>query len=508
MPRFIPIADRRTDKYLRNMFTAHIPATTMISEDHGKGQFEAEKKRAVFAKELQPNSKLMTWAITIDVDRKMGLYADVDSEYLVPRWNIASVNPKNGHAHLTYLLQSPVSHGATSHQKPQALLEKIQRKLTLALGGDVAYNRKLTYNPLHAHRHTYVNDNPAYQLMDLAEELDDVKLPLRKVDVFKPSDMGGVIVGERNVQLFNTLRMWAYKYVGTFSDEEQHNFEIACNLQAHRFNHTMHVPLDMGEVHQVFKSVFRWVWRRREQLASRVGGYVKKAVEHVTLMKQKANILSRISRVEDGISRVYNAVKETGSTVGKVLAQATGYSERTIRRYRKHINMWAEKLAERGPIDAPIAVSAVNEGADIYTFRYLDRPASEDVANGANADSQPETPTARQHTHSTATHNHTREGAAEYPQKFASHVAENDAPVSTNCHIPVDMPAYIQPSRQVVAPATPAAPKRALFGWIADAARRYGCDAVDVLTNYILPPKAPSDDYTYTTDDGDESWQM
>lgn len=506
MPRFIPIADRRTDKYLRNMFTAHIPATTMISEDHGKGQFEAEKKRAVFARELQPNSKLMTWAITIDVDRKMALYADVDSEHLVPRWNIASVNPKNGHAHLTYILQSPVSHGPTSHQKPQALLEKIQRKLTLALGGDVAYSRKLTYNPIHAHRHTYVNDNPAYQLMDLAEELDDVKLPLRKVEVFQPGNMGNVIVGERNVQLFNTLRMWAYKYVGTFSDEEQHQFEITCNLQAHRFNVSMPVPLDMNEVHQVFKSVFRWVWKRREQLASRVGGYVKKTIEAVTAVRKKANRLSSFSRMEDALNKIEKAMIATGSTVGRILAQATGYSERTIRRYREHIEIRAKRVLKRGPVDAPIAVSAVNGGADIYTFRYLDRPASGDVASDASNEGQPETPTACQHTRSTTTHSPTREDAAEYPQKFATHVAENNIPVSTNYHIPVDMPAYIQPSRQTVESVTPVAPKRALFGWIADAARRYGCDAVDVLTSYILPPKAPSDDYTYTTDDGDESW--
>lgn len=98
--------------------------------------------------------------------------------YGVPSAQLGHPEPRNGHAHLGYVLASPVSRTLKARATPQRFLARIQHGLTMALDADRAYTHRLTKTPDHPTWRTFWERPDPYELGELRDYLGD-RLPLR-----------------------------------------------------------------------------------------------------------------------------------------------------------------------------------------------------------------------------------------------------------------------------------------------------------------------------------------
>lgn len=275
--------------YQRSLFSASLPRWLACSDDPAAyGVDRLPREQAIRRAYIDPNPAAMLWAMVFDIDRPEAATAWQDAPTDLPRPNWITQNPRNGHAHLGYVLAAPVSRTLKARGTPQRLAARVQHGLTLALDADRAYTHRLTKTPDHATWRTFWERREPYELLELRDYLGDA-LPLRIAR--------REAVGEgRNVCLFDGLRRWAYRARLDFNDRDE--WERACRAQADALN-TFAAPLSAREAGQVAKSVAGWTWKHITPAAfaeiQRKRGWRRGALESAAAMDLTADIL-RFSR--------------------------------------------------------------------------------------------------------------------------------------------------------------------------------------------------------------------
>jgi hypothetical protein len=208
--------------------------------------------------EIAPDPPGWLTALRFDIDTEGGGAAWIEAELPAP--NLVIVNPRNGHAHLVYLLGAWVQ---TDFSDPRRLkvvryAAAIERAYTAALGADSAYTGRFHHNPLSDVYVTKIGRDAPYSLDELACYVD-LNEPTKKKS--PPIGIG------RNVETFDRLRRWAYVAVadwrigtydawyGAVADRGE---QIAADVGAA----SPRGPLKANEVGHIVKSVARWVWER------------------------------------------------------------------------------------------------------------------------------------------------------------------------------------------------------------------------------------------------------
>ena len=178
-----------------------------------------------------------------------------DADLPPPNWTIT--NPRNGHAHLCYVLEKPVYFGFASSQRPKRFVDAIRKAYSVALGADQNYVGPLAKNPLHPSWLTEPLRASAYSLDELAEYVD-----LRGVSGLWVRTKARAV--GRNVALFDDLRKWAYQNVAVLRDRgvAYDGFAAIVFTEAQVRNEFGAVsPLSYREVRGLAKSVATWVWK-------------------------------------------------------------------------------------------------------------------------------------------------------------------------------------------------------------------------------------------------------
>lgn len=158
---------------------------------------------------IQPNTKTLIWRLVFDIDRPCAAYAWEDKN--LPPFNWAATNPKNGHAHVAYELEIPVSL-LDKTTKAARLLLAVKHELAMRLGADMAFAGNICKNPIHSAWHTIEFRKESYSLSELADWVD-LKGKTAKKEI--NTDIESYLVG-RNATLFDHLRFWAYRAVREF----------------------------------------------------------------------------------------------------------------------------------------------------------------------------------------------------------------------------------------------------------------------------------------------------
>lgn len=233
-----------------DLFRELTPAGMWCTDDPARyGQRHLPKLDALRHAYIDPNPKGRVWAMVFDIDRPGAALAWDDNHMPCPNW--IAENPANGHAHLGYVLEAPVSRTDASRGKPIRLLARIECAMTNALDADRAYSHRLTKNPGHPRWRTYWERGRPYGFDELREYLPD-NLPLRIT--------AATATGEgRNVALFDGLRRWAYRNRLAYSQYEA--WHAACRQRARVLNEFAH-PLPLNEAMHTAKSVAKWTWAR------------------------------------------------------------------------------------------------------------------------------------------------------------------------------------------------------------------------------------------------------
>ncbi len=168
-------------------------------------------------------------------------------------------HPRNGHAHLIYLLGGWVrtDFGDPSRLKVVRYAAAIERAYATAFGADTAYSGRFHHNPLSAAYVTKVGRDAPYSLAELAQYVD-LATPATKRP---PVGLG------RNVEVFDRLRRWAYTAIADWRIGTDHAWHEAVARRAAQIAADVGAasprgPLKQNEVGHIVKSVARWVWER------------------------------------------------------------------------------------------------------------------------------------------------------------------------------------------------------------------------------------------------------
>ena len=204
---------------------------------------------------LQINPPSQAHYLIFDVDRPMAAYAWEDNNLAPP--NFATVNPKNGHAHLVYKLSAPVTTSANGTLKPLRYLAAIERAYSLELGADGGYSGLITRNP-YKHR-TLCLHTQGYDLAELADWL--------KSDIgFYPPQKETASGFGRNVALFDTVRAWAYQAIRLYRAQGRARLFDAWFTELYDYAITINAqypePLQLSEVRSTARSIAKYCWKQ------------------------------------------------------------------------------------------------------------------------------------------------------------------------------------------------------------------------------------------------------
>ena len=209
------------------------------------------KKTAIQKPYIQYNPPCLISSLVFDIDRSDAYFAWSDANLPTPTW--IAQNPKNCHAHIGYMLATPV---CTTHRARQNVIEylaKIEQAYSLALGADRGYSGLITKNPCHQTWENHIFDVQPYELGYLA---DFVELTELKTDLKEVSGLG------RNCMMFDTVRFWAYEAIRAYRGS---NFDVWLGKvleQCQNANSAFIEPLPYSEVKATAKSIARYCWKK------------------------------------------------------------------------------------------------------------------------------------------------------------------------------------------------------------------------------------------------------
>lgn len=207
---------------------------------------------------IQYNPPAMIHWLAFDVDRPHQGF-DPYWENLAPP-NIIVISPESRHAHYLYGIAAGVSTTSASRDAPRRLLSAIDEGYRHALGADPGFTQLICKNPLHEHWMVELLRADLYDLSELAEyvDLEAADKRIRKTPKKHRHGVG------RNCSLFDSLRTWAYKWVGEYrgvGNRGLEAWEAAVLAKAEKLN-TFKEPLGFSEVKATARSVARWTFNR------------------------------------------------------------------------------------------------------------------------------------------------------------------------------------------------------------------------------------------------------
>ena len=231
-------------------FYEKLPKKPYCSDDLGHGVIIRPKSTAIQKQYIQHNPPCLITSLVFDIDRSDAYFAWFDAGLPPPTW--IAKNRQNNHAHVGYMLATPV---CTTHRARQNVIEylaKIEQAYSLALGADRGYTGLITKNPCHGAWENHIFGVEPYELNYLA---DFVELQELKTDLKEVSGLG------RNCMMFDTVRFWAYKAIRVFISGSYDGWHREVLNVAVNANGAFLEPLPYSEVKATAKSVSCWVWR-------------------------------------------------------------------------------------------------------------------------------------------------------------------------------------------------------------------------------------------------------
>ncbi|MFW6248447.1 MAG: replication initiation protein [Bacteroidota bacterium] len=230
-----------------------LPRKPYCTDNYNFGLVVRKKEDAIKKKHIQINPPTEHRFLIFDIDRAQAGWTWHDNNLPCPNW--AAINPKNGHAHIAYRLNSPVFTGKNAHIHPILYCKAVHSAYVKALKADANYSQLITKNPLNDWHLIFHGHNLGYDLGELAEY---VKLNNTKaIEKVKKTITEHEIEG-RNCQIFNLLRDFAYKNARDFRKDWDKFYDVLFK-HASEHNANLDTPLTKSEVRSIVKSVHSFI---------------------------------------------------------------------------------------------------------------------------------------------------------------------------------------------------------------------------------------------------------
>lgn len=233
-----------------SLFFERLPKNPYCMDGKGQGIKIRTKAKACQKPLIQYNAPRSVAWLCFDVDRELAHEAAYDAN--LPPPSLIVSNMANGHAHIYYGLVTPVHRLDCKSFKPLKLLAAVEYAMRQKMGADAGHSGLIGKTPHHTAWRTL---EPSFKVLyELNHLADYVELPAKM-----PRRLGIREGIGRNVEIFDRLRVWAYKWRTEYSRREQ--WDTAVLTRAVHYNDFM-IPLGPGELASIAKSVARWVWTR------------------------------------------------------------------------------------------------------------------------------------------------------------------------------------------------------------------------------------------------------
>lgn len=241
------------DKYLvektLEKYKSKLPTKPYHTNDYHYGKKISGHNVALKSRHIQPNSRTHIYYMLFDVDRQTASFDWNDRN--LPSPHLVVINPDNGHAHLTYILETSVTNNVAGHRKPYKYYSDVELGLAIKLGADLGYNATLTKNPFNKAWKTLSFESEPYDLGYLNDFVDSELVAAHKISKKQKEQAPGYSTS-RNCLLFEGLRAWAYK---NFMHDD-----FQANLEAHaQLLNSFEAPLGENEVKTIVRSVHDFV---------------------------------------------------------------------------------------------------------------------------------------------------------------------------------------------------------------------------------------------------------
>ena len=240
-----------TTSNFRSIFYQNLPNKPFCTDELGSGLIIRQKKTAIQMPYIQHNPPCFISSLVFDVDTYDAYFSWFDANLPMPNW--IAKNRLNGHAHVGYMLATPV---CTTHNAKQKIIKytaKIQQAYSLALGADQGYSGLITKNPCNNAWENHIFDVQPYELGYLA---DFVELQELKTDLKEVSGLG------RNCAMFDTVRKWAYKAIRAHRGGIYNTWFDEVIKHCLSANEAFLEPLPYSEVKSTAKSIATYCWKK------------------------------------------------------------------------------------------------------------------------------------------------------------------------------------------------------------------------------------------------------
>lgn len=234
-----------------NLWRESLPSALYSANDFRSDMRVRPLSEALDYRHIQVNHNKRWRVMAFDIDREDAWKAPEQAR--LPDPNFITINPANGHAHVGYLLDAPITLYAKSSRKPMRFFDDVSRGFRNRLGADIAYSGLMMKNPLHRDWVTEWRAVRPYDLGRLRDYLD-------ARDITRVPASTGV---GRNCRLFDAMRLYAYKVVLKRKREGRSRDafmqELINTIEPLNREETPG-PLDAQELRAIAKSVAEWVW--------------------------------------------------------------------------------------------------------------------------------------------------------------------------------------------------------------------------------------------------------
>lgn len=240
---------------LQLAFPALIPERPYCCDDPGFGLQVRGRHAALKRRHIQFNGPSAFRWMVHDLDFPGAHRAHQDAR--LPPPNVIAVNPDNGHAHVAYLMATPIARHSMARLGPLKFFAAVERGIARRLDADRCYSGLIAKNPVHSHWRTEWPRELAYDLRELAGFLFPHNM--------RPDACPVVTFGAgRNVTVFDELRFFAYREVREFkrTGAAYVDWLARCENVALQLNLRFPEAMKLSEVRAIAKSVARWTWRR------------------------------------------------------------------------------------------------------------------------------------------------------------------------------------------------------------------------------------------------------
>lgn len=297
---------------------ALLPARVLCGPDYYALRYRP-KEELVGQRYAKLNLVKRLLAIDLDVDLE-DAWAIVHDPFLPP-WSWCVRNHRNGHLHVAWLVSAPVN---GERKRLRAMWDDVYARLCRYVGADPRHNGR------------GVIPNPLFEgAIDVSTQWGCVE-PMRLGDMFEwlpetaalldtAQGQGLPLTGSgRNVDVFNALRVEAYRTVATARKDgwSKERFAEHVAMAAVGVNAELADPLPERELRSTARSVARYAWQQRAtsngaSLSERQAARCVK--RHALTRKRNAGRDARIRRLHRSGRSTREIAAATGLSRGGVL---------------------------------------------------------------------------------------------------------------------------------------------------------------------------------------------